>query len=84
MTEVPDGLTPVNPKFRSGLLALTCYMAWPAYSDKEFFYIGHSMLVSDRTLHIGHSILVGVRTLHIGHSILVGDRTLFTLDTPYW
>ena len=99
MTEVPDGQTPVNPKFRSGLLALTCYMAWPAYSDKDYFYIGHSMLVGDRTLFtldtpcwyvtglFLHLTLHAGRlkdSFYIGHSMLADDKTLFTLDTPGW
>ena len=45
MREVADGVTPVNPKFRSGLLALTCSLAWPASTTRDPFFVGNAMLV---------------------------------------
>ena len=45
MREVADGVTPVNPKFRSGLLALTCSLAWPANTTRDSFFVGNAMLV---------------------------------------
>ena len=48
MREVADGVTPVNPKFRSGLLALTCSLAWPASTTRDPFFVGNAMLVKKK------------------------------------
>ena len=45
MGEVASGVTPVNPKFRSGLLAMSCALGWSDGPSRDDFYINHALKV---------------------------------------
>ena len=45
MGEVASGVTPVNPKFRSGLLAMSCALGWADGPSRDDFYINHALKV---------------------------------------
>ena len=45
MDEIASGVTPVNPKFRSGLLAMSCALGWADGPSRDDFYINHALKV---------------------------------------
>ncbi|KAK7484360.1 hypothetical protein BaRGS_00024365 [Batillaria attramentaria] len=54
MRDVPDGETPINPSFRSGLMAMGCGLSWmPHQSHSDEFYINHALLMRDRLAPLG-------------------------------
>ncbi|KAK7091228.1 hypothetical protein V1264_008942 [Littorina saxatilis] len=51
--EIAEGATPVNPKFRSGLMSMTCSLSWTPNNGQDSLYINHALLLRDGLSKLG-------------------------------
>ncbi|XP_076437758.1 uncharacterized protein LOC143276955 [Babylonia areolata] len=56
MAEVESGVTPVNPKFREGLLSMSCGISWSDYVIRDSFYINKALVMRDKLAAIGDGV----------------------------